>query len=130
MAIFIRVDLPAPFSPMTPWTVPGRTFSRTPRSACTPGKRLWMPSSSRMNSLTAPLAPGDRTGPGRRPAPPVPLLQVLLVVVGGDRLEGDGGEGGDALLLHQLEGGLDRAAPLGAAVLEHGHVQPLVGDEL
>ena len=34
---FMRVDLPAPFSPMSACTVPGRIASRTPSSATTPG---------------------------------------------------------------------------------------------
>ena len=40
---FIRVDLPAPFSPIKAWTVPGRTVRLTPSSALTPGNSLQMP---------------------------------------------------------------------------------------
>ena len=38
--IFISVDLPAPFSPSSATTSPACTSRFTPRSACTPGKRL------------------------------------------------------------------------------------------
>ena len=34
---FIRVDLPAPFSPIRPTTSPGRTARLTPSNAVTPG---------------------------------------------------------------------------------------------
>ena len=45
--IFISVDLPAPFSPSSATTSPACTSRLTPRSACTPGNRLWMPRSWR-----------------------------------------------------------------------------------
>src|SRR3954469_113897 len=41
-ATFIRVDLPAPFSPSSATTSPGCTSRETPFSACTPRKRFWM----------------------------------------------------------------------------------------
>src|SRR5947207_1527776 len=37
---FMRVDLPAPFSPTTASTSPARSSSETPSSACTPGNAL------------------------------------------------------------------------------------------
>src|SRR4051812_496099 len=40
----MRVDLPAPFSPMRAWTSPGWRSKRTFFSAWTPGKDLLMPS--------------------------------------------------------------------------------------
>src|SRR3954469_1701044 len=46
-ATFIRVDLPAPFSPSSATTSPGCTSRETPFSACTPRKRFWMLRSSR-----------------------------------------------------------------------------------
>src|SRR4051812_24305310 len=46
-AIFISVDLPAPFSPSRATTSPAPTSSETPFSACTPRKRLWMSRSCR-----------------------------------------------------------------------------------
>ena len=45
-AIFMRVDLPAPFSPMNAWTSPATRSNRAPSSASTPGNRLEMSSSS------------------------------------------------------------------------------------
>src|SRR5579863_4652698 len=36
----MSVDLPAPFSPTSAWTSPGRISSETPSSAMTPGKVL------------------------------------------------------------------------------------------
>ena len=42
----ISVDLPAPFSPTTPWMVPGRTASEMSRLACTAPNHLSMPKSS------------------------------------------------------------------------------------
>jgi hypothetical protein len=44
--VFIRVDLPAPFSPTIACTSPRRTFSSMSRLATTPGKRLVIPRSS------------------------------------------------------------------------------------
>src|SRR3954454_432965 len=46
VAILISVDLPAPFSPTSAWTVPGRTASDTPRRARTPGNDLTIESSA------------------------------------------------------------------------------------
>ena len=42
--IFISVDLPAPFSPITAWTSPRATSSRTLCKAGTPENDLEMPS--------------------------------------------------------------------------------------
>src|SRR4029079_5983642 len=44
--IFIRVDLPAPFSPSTAWICPGATVRFTPSLALTAGHCLPMPISS------------------------------------------------------------------------------------
>src|SRR5450759_3051768 len=41
--MFIKVDLPAPFSPTNAWTSPGSTSKSTLSSACTPGKRRLRP---------------------------------------------------------------------------------------
>src|SRR4051794_23660936 len=38
----MRVDLPAPFSPMSEWTSPGNMRKLTPSSALTPGKEIEM----------------------------------------------------------------------------------------
>jgi hypothetical protein len=45
--MFIRVDLPAPFSPRSPCTSPGSTTRSMASFATTPGNRLVMPCSSR-----------------------------------------------------------------------------------
>ena len=42
----MSVDLPAPFSPTSAWTVPLRTRRSTSRLATTPGKRFVTPESS------------------------------------------------------------------------------------
>src|SRR3954453_4528108 len=47
---FMRVDLPAPFSPQIAWISPRRTASETFSSALTPGKVLVMERISRMLS--------------------------------------------------------------------------------
>src|SRR3546814_5492955 len=44
--MLIRVDLPAPFSPTMPWTVPAATRSDTSQLACTAPNRLSIPASS------------------------------------------------------------------------------------
>jgi hypothetical protein len=44
--IFIRVDLPAPFSPTRPWISPAFSAKSTARRACTPPKDFEMPESS------------------------------------------------------------------------------------
>ena len=41
--IFVSVDLPAPFSPTSPWTSPARKASETSASAWTGPKRLLTP---------------------------------------------------------------------------------------
>ena len=48
---FISVDLPAPFSPISAWTVPGRTLSETLSRAFTPGNVLVISFISRTYSL-------------------------------------------------------------------------------
>src|SRR3954469_14199864 len=48
--IFIRVDLPAPFSPRIAWTSPGRTSRSTSRRTGTPKKLFVMPRISRMGA--------------------------------------------------------------------------------
>src|SRR6476469_7433082 len=55
--IFIKVDLPAPFSPISAWTVPRLSLKETSSSATTPGNSLRTLSTvSRYSELgTAPL---------------------------------------------------------------------------
>src|SRR5262249_4020223 len=63
----ISVDLPAPFSPTSPWISPARQSKSTPASACTPGKLLTIPSTA------------------RRGAAAVVVLSVMLERVRGER---------------------------------------------
>src|SRR4051794_20816695 len=55
--IFISVDLPAPFSPISACTVPGRNLKDTLSSARTPGNSLRAFSTSRRNAYTGGAAP-------------------------------------------------------------------------
>src|SRR6516162_9778642 len=48
LRIFMSVDLPAPFSPTSAWTSPGRSVRSTPRRACVGPKRLWRPDRTSM----------------------------------------------------------------------------------
>src|SRR5262245_57603847 len=73
---FIRVDLPAPFSPTTASTSPGETESDTPSSACTPGKCLLMFSAWRKGVDTG------RSGRGQ-------LLAEQLVELLAERAHGE-----------------------------------------
>ncbi|CDX36333.1 hypothetical protein MPLDJ20_20514 [Mesorhizobium plurifarium] len=70
MSTFMRVDLPAPFSPTTAWTVPNFTAKLTFESAFTPGNVLLMPRMSRAQSATTVISglvlPGKRPGAPRR----------------------------------------------------------------
>src|SRR5215211_4465525 len=50
--MFIRVDLPAPFSPRRAWISPGRTSRSMWSLARTPGNRLVMPRISRAGGVT------------------------------------------------------------------------------
>ena len=71
---FIKVDFPAPFSPMSECTVPGRTRKVTASNACTPGNDLHIPFISKMYSTLAslPSACGAAgAGPSARPLGPI-----------------------------------------------------------
>src|SRR6478735_950007 len=59
--VFIRVDLPAPFSPTRACTVPRRTLKVMSELATTPGKRLVMPVSSTAGG-TVEVAAGGPVG--------------------------------------------------------------------
>src|SRR3954453_16504688 len=63
----IRVDLPAPFGPMTAWISPVRTSSETSATACSPPKRFVSLSARSAASGMAGLAGGERRGRGARP---------------------------------------------------------------
>src|SRR4051812_41565095 len=63
----IRVDLPAPFGPMTAWISPVRTSRETSATACSPPKRFVSPSARSAASGMAGLAGGQRLGGRPRP---------------------------------------------------------------
>ena len=65
--IFIRVDLPAPFSPTMAWISPVRTDRDTSSSAWTPGKRLLIPDISRTNRASSGFVPAST---------PVPIVSL------------------------------------------------------
>src|SRR6185312_13613789 len=61
--IFISVDLPAPFSPTSPWISPGRSAKSTSRRAATPPNDLEMPCmTNRAGTLSSTVT--DSTGMG------------------------------------------------------------------
>src|SRR4051794_18682935 len=71
---FTNVDLPAPFSPISACTSPGRSLNDTPLSACTPAKDFVMPVNSR-SALTR--VPSPATISALRQD--VPLVRLDLV---------------------------------------------------
>src|SRR5690606_36099474 len=65
--ILISVDLPAPFSPIRAWTLPGCSVRSTFSRAITPGKRLSMPRISSAGivwSIVSALSPACRISAG------------------------------------------------------------------
>src|SRR6266702_7062346 len=77
--MFISVDLPAPFSPRSAWTSPGKRSKSIPSLATTPGKRFVIDRSSRIGPslIRSPFYGGTR-GADRRAAPlRVPTLLLL-----------------------------------------------------
>src|SRR6478736_5366919 len=69
--MFMSVDLPAPFSPSSAWTSPGRTSKSTWSLARTPGKDLTTPTASRAAGMAGvvmagPDRPGSRISRQRR----------------------------------------------------------------
>ena len=66
--IFMSVDLPAPFSPMSATTSPGPTDRLTAPSAVTPGKRLVMARSSSREETGGGMAASSLSKPDRRTA--------------------------------------------------------------
>src|SRR5690349_13774214 len=126
--IFIRVDLPAPFSPIKAWTVPGRTFSPTSFSALTPGKLLLIPDISRAYSLIAHLSLSGRPNggwrwPGRvpchRPATATRSLALEVRQVGRrHQLVGDVDVTRHGVAVVELHRGVDATGALALGVLE------------
>src|SRR6266545_2873887 len=103
--MFMRVVLPAPFSPRSARISPSSTSRSTSSLATTPGKRLVIPLNS---SRTGRLPSGQRKAYGGRREfsrrPPSCTLQVLQVVLG---IDGDGPSDDPLLEL------IDLAAELG-----------------
>src|SRR6476661_7025414 len=69
--MFIRVLLPAPFSPSSAWTSPRRRSKSTSSLASTPGKRLTIPRASTASDDGSPGA-----APGPASAAPAPAAAV------------------------------------------------------
>src|SRR5581483_7241449 len=95
--MFISVDFPAPFSPRSACTSPGRRSKSTWSLASTPGNRFVIPSSERIGVSAIPGDPSARRSGGRpegaagaAPSPWSPVQPLL-----------DGR--GDALDLPRLE---------------------------
>src|ERR1035437_3328608 len=86
----MRVDLPAPFSPLSEWTSPERNEKSTLSSASTPGNLMVIPLICTMGgtSLSARLVTrepfslrgGTPTGDGQTDPPPVERYDLLLRV--------------------------------------------------
>src|SRR4051812_35474171 len=60
--IFTRVDLPAPFAPISAWTSPGRIDSDPLRNAATAPYRFTTPAASRRGSVDTTIRRGNRLG--------------------------------------------------------------------
>src|SRR3984893_18951362 len=91
--IFIRVDLPAPFSPTRPWISPRRSTKSTSRSATTPPNALEMPC---MASGVGPSPDAAASSAVMRSKPVSSDQEVILhplhaggVLLGDDRTVGD-----------------------------------------
>src|SRR6266446_3212118 len=84
--MFISVDLPAPFSPSSAWTSPGKRSKSIPSLATTPGKRFVIDRSSRIGpSFIRSHSMAAREGRNRRAAP---LGAPTLLLRGRDDLPG------------------------------------------
>src|SRR5919108_5865876 len=153
--IFIRVDLPAPFSPTTAWISPACRSRSTPCSTSTPTKLFVMPRISSSGSDIDPLPCGGggehRVGDGGS-ADAVGEPREPVRVVARDRGVGVGHEGVEALevalrmadrdhgvarrggtqpggVAPQLLGALAPAHPQGLrALLLEAHARELAGD--
>src|SRR2546429_7941312 len=92
--IFINVDLPAPFSPISACTLPARRRKATWSSATTPGNALTMPSiSSNGGAAAIAASPGgsavaekDMACRGAAPGARSVLAHVFAQIGGGDQL--------------------------------------------
>src|SRR2546421_10750327 len=88
--MFISVDLPAPFSPSSAWTSPGKRSKSIPSLATTPGKRFVIDRSSRIGpSFIRSHSMAAREGQTGEPAPltvPTLLLRGRGDLPGRDQL--------------------------------------------
>ena len=73
--ILISVDLPAPFSPSSAWTSPGRTSKLTPRSTATGPNDFSIPSSATIGEPGTPATDDGGMSPRRRRSGPTDLLR-------------------------------------------------------
>src|SRR6266508_2484783 len=114
--MFMRVVLPAPFSPRRAWISPGSTVRSTWSLATTPGKCLVIPLSS---SLTAPRYPWMRGAPFRvLPSSPNTLGLVVLGV--------DGDRPADDPLLQLIQFALQVGGDLAIPLVEWSEADAIV----
>src|SRR3984893_23611 len=110
--IFMRVDLPAPFSPMRACTVPHLSCRETSSSATTPGNRL-------LTFLTSSRQPSGASLARPRMACSVPA-QVIRQISRRHQLERDPHEACNVLTLDELQRRVDGSSSLGGGVLKYG----------
>src|SRR5438552_17467509 len=140
--ILMSVDLPAPLSPTSATTSPGRTWNRTSVRACTAPNRLLMPRSSRNGPGRAKVMRSSRSSGGGNELPP-PNVRVRLLdacgLTGRGELRGaDLGHRVGAVELVGDDGVLDRLGARDLAVEGDGdrneqdrrHVRGAVVDDL
>src|SRR3954468_22847993 len=108
-SVFIRVDLPAPFSPTTACTSPRPTVRLTSEFATTPGKRLVIP----LSSITG--APAGASASSGRWVETVLMVRILTQSAQGPR---DGAPGPAPWLLLRSSGRSGGRRDLQAAVLD------------
>src|SRR3984885_11689986 len=112
--IFMRVDLPAPFSPISACTVPALRLSETSSSATTPGNAL-------LTCLTSSRHCGA-AGAGPAIAASV-LPEVVLKIGRGHQLERDPHEACNVLAPGQLQCRVDPSGALSGGVLKNGGLE-------
>src|ERR1700731_1101382 len=113
--IFMRVDLPAPFSPMRACTVPHLSCRETSSSATTPGNRL-------LTFLTSSRQPSGASLARPRMACSVPA-QVIRQISRRHQLERDPHEACNVLTLDELQRRVDGSSSLGGGVLKYGGLE-------
>src|SRR5690606_34186765 len=131
----IKVDFPAPFSPMMAWISPGLRVKSTPSRARTPVKSFVMPviwtiGSSDIGSylrcgwadargrVRGPLRPSDAVSVCVPAALELPVGQFGLELVGGEGGLFDGGELLDVLAVGDLDGEVHQLLAEGRVALD------------